>query len=174
MAQGFNWLLLFAQLQNWWDEWWQAIVGALTALALIFGVAGCGPGPNMTDEQRAEDVKVKMLWLDKVANLAERHNLAWQANLTIGGRPRIGTAVELYLDTDTKMTIAVHANAAAARPPTAPKDEPGEDVSRLDIATEEDAARDGAHTPAWKDGHAVTVLRTGRGEEVLTFPVEGG
>ncbi len=49
MAQGFDWLWMFAQLQSWWDEWWQAIVGAKEEGCLYYEV---GEGfPNTSDEK---------------------------------------------------------------------------------------------------------------------------
>lgn len=117
MAQGFNWLLLFSQLQGWWDEWWQTLVGAFTALALLLGLAGCGPGPNMTDEQRAADIETKIMYLDRVVDIAEKHAVSWHAELDLGGRPSIGECAELFLDTDARMRISLQGNAAAARTP---------------------------------------------------------
>ncbi len=103
-------------VQNWWNEWAGWWWSALGSLLVMLGFAGCGVNPEMTDVQAAKDVEVKMMWLDKLANLAERHNLAWQANVDVGGKPSIGETAALFFDTDTSMRVAVHANAAAARP----------------------------------------------------------
>ena len=90
-----------------------ATLAACAALA----AAGCGINPQLTTEQQELDAALKMAWVDKLIDVAERHNLAYRVEVNASGRPSIGETVDLYLDTGLSAKVFMFGNGAGARQP---------------------------------------------------------
>lgn len=93
--------------------------GALAALVALasLSAAGCGIDPQLTTEQQERDAALKMAWVDKLIEVAERHNLAYRVEVDASGRPSIGETVDLYLDTGLSAKVFMFGNGAGARQP---------------------------------------------------------
>ncbi len=93
--------------------------GVLAALAtcVALAAAGCGIDPQMTAAQQERDAALKMAWVDKLIDVAERHNLAYRVEVNASGRPSIGETVDLYLDTGLSAKVFMFGNGAGARQP---------------------------------------------------------
>lgn len=103
-------------LVTWLANVLRAVVALLFSAAL-FGAPGCGINPSMTEEQQERDAALKMAWIDKAIEVAERHNLAYRVEINSTGRPSIGESIDLYLDTGLSADVIMFGNGAGARPP---------------------------------------------------------
>jgi hypothetical protein len=92
----------------------------LLALPLLSLAAGCGINSDFTAEQQQRDADVKMAWLDKAIQIAERHDLAYRIEMNSTGRPSIGETIDLYLDTGLSAKVTMFGNAGA-QPPASPR-----------------------------------------------------
>lgn len=109
---------------DWLLKWIGGISAALFGLSL-FSAAGCGINPNLTDEQQQKDADLKMAWLDKAVEIAERHNIAYRIEVNATGRPSIGESIDLYFDSGLSTRVIMFGNGAGARPPVSlPGDQP--------------------------------------------------
>jgi len=88
----------------------------LLSVLFLALAAGCGINPDFTAEQQQRDADVKMAWLDKAIQVAERHDLAYRIELDSTGRPSIGETVDLYLDTGVSAKVTMFGNAGAQPP----------------------------------------------------------
>lgn len=80
---------------------------------------GCGINPNLTEKQQEKDAAVRMAWVEKAIQVAERHGLAYRVEVNASGRPSIGETVDLYIDTGVDARIIMFGNGAAGREPSA-------------------------------------------------------
>ncbi len=95
---------------------WKNVVAMLlwlVGLSALLG--GCGIDPNLTVEEQERDAAMKLAWVDKAAELARRHNLAYRVEIDSTGRPSIGESIYLYLDTGLSARVVMFGNAAADR-----------------------------------------------------------
>ncbi len=79
---------------------------------------GCGINPNLTEQQQEKDAAVRMAWVEKAIQVAERHGLAYRVEVNASGRPSIGETVDLYIDTGVDARIIMFGNGAAGREPS--------------------------------------------------------
>lgn len=95
------------------------LAGILLGLIALFLTAssGCGINPNLTEQQQEKDASVRMAWVEKAIQVAERHGLAYRVEVNASGRPSIGETVDLYLDTGVDARIIMFGNGAAGREP---------------------------------------------------------
>jgi hypothetical protein len=91
----------------------------LLTVPLLVLAGGCGINPDFTAEQQQQDADVKMAWLDRAIQIAERHDLAYRIELDATGRPSIGETVDLYLDTGISARVTMFGNAGSQPPPSA-------------------------------------------------------
>ncbi len=89
----------------------------LTVLLLLVLAGGCGINPDFTAEQQQQDADVKMAWVDKAIQIAERHDLAYRIEFDSTGRPSIGETIDLYLDTGLSAKVTMFGNGGSQLPP---------------------------------------------------------
>lgn len=89
----------------------------LIALSLP-AATGCGINTNLTADQQDKDAALKMAWIEKAIQVAERHGLAYRVEVNASGRPSIGETVDLYIDTGIDARIIMFGNGAAGREPS--------------------------------------------------------
>lgn len=84
---------------------------AVPAAAIALTAAGCGLDAALTPDQQQRDAALKMAWIDKAAEIAEKHGLAYRVEINATGRPSIGETVDLYFDTglDARIILFGHA-----------------------------------------------------------------
>ncbi len=87
----------------------------LGLFALLGLLAGCGGPDDRTLEQKEADASRTLAYLDKAAEIAEKHGAAYVFTLDIGGRPSVGQDLKFYLDTDISATMVIRGNHAAER-----------------------------------------------------------
>lgn len=97
------------------------LAGILLGLIALYLPAstGCGINSNLTADQQDKDAAVKMAWVEKAIQVAERHGLAYRVEVNASGRPSIGETVDLYIDTGVDARIIMFGNGAAGREPSA-------------------------------------------------------
>ncbi len=95
------------------------ILLGLTALSLPAST-GCGINTNLTADQQDKDAAVRMAWVEKAIEVAERHGLAYRVEVNASGRPSIGETVDLYIDTGVDARIIMFGNGAAGRETSKP------------------------------------------------------
>ncbi len=88
----------------------------LLAVPLLVLAGGCGINPDFTAEQQQQDADIKMAWVDKAIQIAERHDLAYRIEFDSTGRPSIGETVDLYLDTGLAAKVTMFGNSGSAPP----------------------------------------------------------
>ncbi len=89
-----------------------------TVPVLVLAV-GCGINPDFTAEQQQTDADIKMAWVDKAIQIAERHDLAYRIEVDSTGRPSIGETIDLYLDTGLSAKVTMFGNAGSPPQPVA-------------------------------------------------------
>lgn len=78
-------------------------------------IGGCsGVDKDLTPEERNQAFQQKIQLLDKFADMAKEHNMAWSANLHYGGNTGVGQQLKFFLDTDVTLEINAHANPGSS------------------------------------------------------------
>ncbi len=90
-------------------------LGVLAAPAWM-GSAGCGVNTALTDTQQEQDHRIRMAWIDKAVEIAERHGLAYRVELESTGRPSVGQSLDFYIDTGLSARMSMFGNGASRRP----------------------------------------------------------
>ena len=73
----------------WLHKTLAVILLGLIALSLPAST-GCGINSNLTADQQDKDAAVRMAWVEKAIQVAERHGLAYRVEVNASGRPSIG------------------------------------------------------------------------------------
>lgn len=110
----FQWLTdLSLWVQSFFTVFWKAIFGV--CLVGMCGVAsGCGGiDATLSDEQNAQAMENKLAWVDKVVEIAERHDIAYRVEINSSGRPSIGESLDLYLDTGLSARVIFFGNGGS-------------------------------------------------------------
>jgi len=96
------------------------LVGILLGLIAWFlpASSGCGINPNLTADQQDKETAVRMAWVEKAIQVAEKHGVAYRVEVNASGRPSIGETVDLYLDSGINARIIMFGNGAAGRKPS--------------------------------------------------------
>lgn len=111
---------MFLGLINFDSPWWAFFVKVMAMLGILCSIGGCGAKPDeRTAEQKKADSEINMQYIDKAADLAEKHGAAWFARAKTKGRPSIGMSTDLYLNTDAEIEVTVFGNGASGRQPKA-------------------------------------------------------
>lgn len=100
----------------------RAAMSAAATVTLFSIGGGCGVNPSLTESQQEQDQRIKMAWIDKALDIAERHGLAYRVELESTGRPSVGQSLDFYLDSGLSARVCMFGNGAAGRPlpPTGP------------------------------------------------------
>lgn len=101
----------------WFHKPLTGILLGLTALSLP-AFTGCGINPNLTADQQDKETAVRMAWVEKAIQVAERHGVAYRVEVNASGRPSMGETVDLYLDSGVDARIIMFGNGAAGRKPS--------------------------------------------------------
>ena len=92
------------------------IVSAIVGLFWLVSASGCTNPKDMTPEQIKADAEIKLGWVDKAVEIAERHDVAYRLEVNATGAPSVGAKTDFYFDTGLRARFIMFGNGGSDQP----------------------------------------------------------